>query len=122
MLDESLQAGARALQITGPDPGPYADFARVQAMAGNRSEAERLAGDLSRGPEKIGRLVTADRLAFVHAALGNRDLAFELLQQALDERAANIPWLTVDPHYDSLRDDPRFPRLLQQLDMPSGAK
>ena len=122
MLDESLQAGARALQITGPDPGPYADFARVQAMAGNRSEAERLAGDLSRGPEKIGRLVTADRLAFVHAALGNRDKAFELLQQALDERAANIPWLTVDPHYDSLRDDPRFPRLLQQLDMQSGAK
>jgi serine/threonine-protein kinase len=122
MLEESLQAGARALQITGPDPGPYADFARVQAMAGNRSAAERMAGDLSHGPEKIGRLVTADRLAFVHAALGNRDKAFELLQQALDQRAANIPWLTVDPHYDSLRDDPRFPRLLQQLDMQSGAK
>jgi serine/threonine protein kinase/Tfp pilus assembly protein PilF len=117
MFNEALASGRRVLQITGPDPGTLADFARVHALAGNVSEAERLMRDLEAAPAKIGRIVSSDRLAFVHLALGDQDIALNLLQRALSERAANIPWLLVDPHYDSLRGDPRFERLLEQLNL-----
>jgi serine/threonine protein kinase/tetratricopeptide (TPR) repeat protein len=117
LLKEALASGTRVLSITGSDPGSLADFARVQALAGNVAAAERIVADL-RAPAKIGRIVSADRLAFVYAALGNRDAALELLQRAIDERAPNIPWLAVDPHYNLLRHDPRFPALLRQLQLP----
>jgi hypothetical protein len=49
-------------------------------------------------------------MAFVLAyeGLGEHDLAIEALQRACVERETNTVMIKTWPHFDSLRDDPRF--------------
>jgi hypothetical protein len=54
-------------------------------------------------------------LAAVHAALGDHDEAFAALERAVDERDIHATSIVVDPFADSLREDPRFPRIVRRL-------
>ncbi len=54
-------------------------------------------------------------LALDHLALGERDRALDLLEQAFARRDFwYLPFLAVDPRFDDLRGDPRFERLLRR--------
>jgi hypothetical protein len=48
-------------------------------------------------------------------ALGDKDQAFELLNQAYDERAVNMEFLKVAPELDPLRTDPPLQDLLRRM-------
>ena len=58
-------------------------------------------------------------IALVYAGLGEKDLAFEFLERAYDERDKGMLWLKVDPPLDPLRSDPRFQDLLRRMNFPS---
>ena len=51
-------------------------------------------------------------------ALGDKDQAFTRLNQAYDERAANMEFLKVAPELDPLRSDSRFQDLLRKMKLP----
>jgi hypothetical protein len=52
-------------------------------------------------------------VALVYARAGELDKAIDHLEVALSvPNFISIPWLRVDPLFDSLRDDPRFKALL----------
>lgn len=53
-------------------------------------------------------------IALVHAALGERDRAFEHLRRACDARDVHLAFLPVDCRWDDLRADSRFEALLRQ--------
>ena len=57
-------------------------------------------------------------VAAVYAALGDRDPAFRWLEEAYKERDTFLPWLKVDPEFDSLRTDPRFADLIRRIGIP----
>ena len=43
------------------------------------------------------------------AALGETDIAFELLHRAIDQRTFNaLVWVPIDPVFAPLREDPRW--------------
>jgi hypothetical protein len=50
-------------------------------------------------------------LAFLHAVFGDKDRAFDALDKAYAQRTSDMPFLNVDPAFDSLRQDPRFETL-----------
>ena len=52
--------------------------------------------------------------AFIHSGLRGTDQAMEWLARAIEERSPIRIWLYF-PLFDNLRDDPRFPELLQRL-------
>ena len=54
-------------------------------------------------------------LATVCAALGDRDLAFEWLDQAIEERSEDVAFLLSDPGMDPLRNDQRFAAALRKV-------
>jgi len=54
-------------------------------------------------------------IAIVQAALGARDEAFASLREALEQRTGWAIFLPVEPLLDGLRDDARFPQLLEEL-------
>ncbi len=54
----------------------------------------------------------------VEAALGEREAAFESLEQAYAERDIQLQFLKVEPGYDPLRDDPRFNEMLRRMNLP----
>jgi TolB-like protein/Tfp pilus assembly protein PilF len=58
-------------------------------------------------------------LARLCATIGQKDEAFEKLNEAYDARTDALIWLKVDPRYDSLRSDPRFSDLLKRVGFAS---
>jgi hypothetical protein len=48
-------------------------------------------------------------------AVGNTDEAFAMLERAYQERDLQLQYLRVDPHYDDIRQDPRFQNLLVRV-------
>lgn len=88
----------------------------VYALAGRREEARNVLARL--------RKQTAQgegdpfSIALVHTGLGDKEQALAWLERA---RAVRYPWLTelnADPVWDSLRDQPRFARLVAQTNIP----
>lgn len=55
--------------------------------------------------------------AGAHAALGEKDQAFNCLNQAYEERNHQITQIKVNPMFDPLRSDPRFQDLLRRLNL-----
>ncbi len=53
--------------------------------------------------------------AGVYAGAGDKDKAFENLENAYQRHENMIVYLQVDPRFDSLRDDPRFDELVRRL-------
>jgi DNA-binding SARP family transcriptional activator/TolB-like protein/Tfp pilus assembly protein PilF len=62
--------------------------------------------------------VTSYAVAIVHAALGRRDIAFNVLDQAKRERTHWLVWLNRDPRWAPLRGDTRFATLSRSMGLP----
>ena len=55
-------------------------------------------------------------IATIYAGLGNKDKAFEFLDEAYREHSWDLPWqIKADIRIDNLRSDPRFRKLLRRL-------
>jgi hypothetical protein len=53
-------------------------------------------------------------LALAYAGLGDRDMAFRLIDQAIEERTPLVVWFAW-PIFDILRDDARFADALRRV-------
>jgi eukaryotic-like serine/threonine-protein kinase len=90
-----------------------ADLAYVYAKAGKPDEARATLTELQDLSET--RYVSPYYRAAAHAALGEIDVAFSLLEEAFAERSNGMTYLTTDPNLDDLRSDPRFADLLRRV-------
>jgi tetratricopeptide (TPR) repeat protein len=62
--------------------------------------------------------VNSAEIAMIYAKLGDKDAAFEWLENAFQERRSDLIFLKVDPAWDSLRSDPRFSDLVRRTGLP----
>lgn len=85
-------------------------IADLLAVMGRREEARRALDELEH--PKTGGAPNAFDLAAIHAALGDRDEAFQWLDRAYERRI--IWFIKVHPALDPLRGDPRFGELLKK--------
>jgi len=53
--------------------------------------------------------------AILNAQIGDKDKAFEFLERSYQRREWGMNSLLIEPHFDSLRDDPRFEQLIQRV-------
>lgn len=95
---------------------PMSILSCAYANAGQLREAWQVAERL---------LVLADQYspALVQAAatcswLGDNDHAFALIERALAVKNDRLLWLKVDPRFDNLRKDDRYPGLLRRMNLP----
>ena len=99
------------------------DSLRSAAMLG---EAYALAGDKTRARQILSEMqaraahehVSPLYPAIVHAGLGDRDLAFSELEEAVAERTTEVLGMKVVAIYDPLRPDHRFANLLRRIGLP----
>jgi non-specific serine/threonine protein kinase len=63
-------------------------------------------------PDEMTTLVNA---ACLHARLGMKEEALTFLERVFARGWGKKDWIAHDPDYDSLRDDPRFKKLLERL-------
>jgi TolB-like protein/DNA-binding winged helix-turn-helix (wHTH) protein/Tfp pilus assembly protein PilF len=117
---------ARARALAGGDPSSVASLAVLHAVTGNAPEARRLLGHLR--AESGRRYVSPLVPAFVHAALGEKDAVFALVEKAYAARDPLLIQLQVgeigsvvylpEDRLAALRADPRFSDLIRRMGFP----
>ncbi len=87
----------------------------LRARTGNESGAREILEKLHER-QRSGVYVHPCEYAYIHAALGESDAAFEMVEKASEIRF--YWWFTlvkVHPAFESIRRDPRFPTLIEKL-------
>ncbi|HEV2696530.1 MAG TPA: hypothetical protein VGU90_00965, partial [Terriglobales bacterium] len=93
--------------------GYLARVAYIQARSGNTPEARRAFAKL----KEFSRHNYVSPLAFAgyYAAIGEKDKAFDLLDEAYREHSTGMISLEVNDSFDNLRSDPRFRELERRV-------
>jgi hypothetical protein len=102
-------------------PAPLiVEQARFFAVLGRVEEACLIIEELEglRQTEYVPPLFTAS----IYRALGNYEEVFNRLEDAVQQRSGRLPFLSVEPSWDPLRQDPRFQALVEELGLPSEAQ
>jgi adenylate cyclase len=93
------------------------DYALLNALVGRPRWARQVIRDVAAGASRM--YVSGTDLAMLHAALGEKSKALDLLEKDTREGDGTL-WLYYrGVFFDSIRDDPRFVRLLQQMHLPT---
>lgn len=116
--DEAIAALRRAVELSGGDPSIQAELARALAASGDATGAARILRELENRRADAQDYVAPQDLAYIYVALGQAELAFDLLNRAVDEHASRLLWIGVDPRLDTIRTDPRYRALLDRLRSP----
>ena len=117
MYAEALEELQQAVELSSRSTMSLAVLGHAHAAAGNAEEAHGILKDLMKRAEE--RYLPSYWIALVYVGLEDRDLAFEWLDRAFQERSSWLVWCKVEPRFDVLRDDPRFDALLKKMGFPS---
>ena len=112
LLDQAVAETQRGLQVAPGNIYLLAELGRLSALRGDRAGALRVAADLEKSRKADP---FSESIAYIYAALGDNDRAFQFLRKAEQSRSVTLIWAKVDPIFDSLRGDPRFADLLRSL-------
>ena len=115
MYQEALSEYQQATNLSRGHSMVLAMTGYTEAMRGQRNEALRILKELK---DRTSReYVPPMRFAIIYTALGDRDKAFEWLNTACDKQDILVTYLKISPFFDTLRNDPRFPIVLQRLNL-----
>ena len=114
---DAVQAGIRrAEQVLALNPNDGRALSLGAGALIDAGQTERAlewsARCLDRSPNDTSALVN---IACVHARVGHKSEALDLLDRVSTRGCGKRDWIMNDPDYASLRNEPRFQRLLSQL-------
>ena len=121
-FDDAIAEFQKALKLSGGLSGgdelALAALGHAFAAAGKKQQAEEVLAKL-RERAQHGGYVSAFDMTVIYTGLGDKDKAFEWLQKAVEERSSFLIYSRWEPRLDPLRSDPRFPKLLHRIGLPS---
>lgn len=104
--EEAIAPMEKALANSNRSPGVLGVLVRAYAHSGRRAEAVRVLDELKR-QQKSG-YVPAGAFVNAYLGLGETDSALAALEEAYKEHSVIVQYLKVHPHFDPIRNDPRF--------------
>jgi tetratricopeptide (TPR) repeat protein len=113
LYDDAAASFREAMASSDYDVMAFAGTGHVAARRGRLDEAGAVLHELHERSKT--RYVSPVALCGLYAALGQADAAFEWLEQAYRERRGWLAYLKIEPMLDGLRNDPRFPRLVERM-------
>jgi len=113
MYEEAIEAFQKARTFDEGNTWVTAELGHAYAVSGNRSEAQKVLDELEQLSKRS--YVPPDNIALVYLGFGKKNLTFEYLEKAYEDRSVGLSWLKADPIFDSLRSDPRFIKLLKKV-------
>jgi serine/threonine-protein kinase len=113
MYDQAIAAYQKAIKGSERTSIILGSLGHAYAASGRSGEALKILDELKEMAKQ--KYVSAYDLAILYTGLGDKDHAIEQLNKAYEERAGWIINLRVEPLFDPLRSDPRFPDLLRRV-------
>ncbi len=115
-FDRAIAEFKRAAELSPTNSIMLGGLGHVLAMAGRRSEAQKLLDELTALSKE--KYVSPYYLALIHAGLDEQDEAFVWLDRAFAEKCDALIYLRQDPWLDNLRGDKRFEELVKNVGLP----
>src|SRR5262245_49826316 len=109
--DEAIEEHRKTRELAGGGTLFLWHLGHAFAAAGRHDEARSALAEL----EASTRYAPADEVALIHAELGERDRAFEMLERAYEARSHGLVYLGVEARFDGLREDARFRELFRRV-------
>jgi eukaryotic-like serine/threonine-protein kinase len=110
--DRALAAANRAVELSGRGTFYVSTLGLIHGSTGDRPRAEAILAELEETAKR--QYVSPYQIAVIHAALGDPEAAFAWLEAAFQRQDWQLVLLRVDPRVDPLRQDSRFPGLLER--------
>jgi TolB-like protein/Tfp pilus assembly protein PilF len=111
MHSEAIASYQQAIKSGGDTPGTNIYMAASYAQTGEVEKAKTILQRL----HSAKAYISPGELSLLHAALGDKQQAFALLEQAYNAHDLQLQYLGADPAFDVLRDDSRFRELLRRV-------
>jgi len=113
--DEAERLFRRSLEL-GKNSGDEAPPVLAAFLYASRGEREKIAPEVfNYRPEAVVDGDMAYWLAGIHALLGERQAALLWLRRTVEMGNHNYPWFQRDKNFDSLRSDPEYQSIMQQV-------
>ena len=113
LKDEALAEARKVMTLAAEEQAARANVAVVYATTGLKKEATEVLNGLIK--EHDTRYIDPCNIAMVYAALGDEPNTLMWLRKAVEEKSAGVPYTTVWPAYDSLRNNHEFRKLTEQI-------
>ena len=118
-FDEAIEARRKAHAVAGDDR-------LASVLAGAKGEAGYRRIDESWVRLQLDALKERERTKYVspldfaraYAQLGEKELAFDYMDAAFEDRSPGLVFLKVDRAWDAVRSDPRFSAAIRQVGLP----
>src|SRR6266700_1001584 len=92
---------------------PSSGLAITYARMGQQAEAQKILDQLLQ--ERQTRYVSAQTIAAVYVAFGEKEEAFRWLERAATDHSGTLQWIAFLPDFGALRSDARFPQFLRRI-------
>lgn len=113
MYEQAISEHRKAIDLSGGSPRLIAALGHALAISGDRKGAIRVIAQLNQ-LSKHG-YVSPLELSAIYVALGQKERAFELLEEAYKERSFHLTYLKVRQDFDPIRNDPRLANLIRRI-------
>lgn len=111
---EAINNYKEMIRLNGAHTGVDCYLGFALARAGQISEARTMLNKLETGNEYVSPV----ELAVLHVGLDEPDKALSALERAYLAQDSQLQYLGIEPHFDSLRADPRFADLIHRIGLP----
>jgi tetratricopeptide (TPR) repeat protein len=117
MYKEGIGELEKALAISPGQTGILSNLGYAYGVAGRRAEAQKVLDQLSELSKQ--KYVSPRLKARFYVGLGDKDKAFEYLEQSYEDRSIGTAFgsIKTDPTLDPLHSDPRFADLLRRMNL-----
>jgi eukaryotic-like serine/threonine-protein kinase len=115
-ISEHEKMGSQGHEVSAENQLIASGLGWIYAVAGRRRDAEKVLEQFN----SISSDPTVDPywVAAVHAGLGDKGRAFELLEKSYRQHSANLAYIKPDPFWDNLHFDSRYLDLLRRMGLP----
>jgi serine/threonine protein kinase/Tfp pilus assembly protein PilF len=114
-LQQSITSLEAALRVSPSFTLATGFLAASYTRLGNPSHAEKLMDEVRE--RSVKHFVSPACFGVYYAALGQADGMFEFLEAALAERDPYLTRMNAEPYFDPFRSDPRFRKLLAEMNL-----
>jgi eukaryotic-like serine/threonine-protein kinase len=112
-ISEHEKLGPQGQEVSAENQLTASGLGWIYAVAGRRRDAERVVEQF----KSLSSATSVDPywVAAIYAGLGDKDRAFEHLEESYQQHSANLAYIKPDPFWDNLRSDSRYPDLLRRM-------